>query len=69
MEVIKSVKFKYHGDFSELFRDFREMVEFCVDRALELDITSYAKLRKAVYEGMGAKMASEIPYLLLPLSM
>ena len=50
MEVIKAIKFKYHGDFSELFRDFRKMIEFCIDKALELGVTSYAKLRKAVYE-------------------
>jgi len=50
MEVIKSIKFKYYGNFDELFRDFREMIEFCIDKALELGITSYAKLRKAVYE-------------------
>ncbi len=49
-KVIKSVKFRYHGSFDELFRDFREMIEFCIDKALELNITSYAKLRKAVYE-------------------
>jgi len=50
MEVIKAVKFKYFGDFDQLFRDFREMVEFCIDKALELNITSYAKLRKAAYD-------------------
>lgn len=50
MEAIKSVKFRYHGDLRELFGDFREMVEFCIDKALELRITSYYKLRKAVYE-------------------
>ena len=50
MEVIKAVKFKYYGDFNELFKDFRDMVEFCIDKALELGMTSYAKLRKAIYE-------------------
>jgi len=48
MEVIKAVKFKYHGDFDELFKDFRGMLEFCIDKALKLGITSYAKLRKAI---------------------
>ncbi|WP_457549235.1 hypothetical protein [Archaeoglobus sp.] len=56
MEVIKAVKFKYHGDYDELFRDFREMVVFCIDKALELSITSYAKLRKAVYEEWKQKL-------------
>ena len=50
MEVIKAVKFKYHGDLHELFKDFREMLEFCIGKALKLGITSYAKLRKAIYE-------------------
>jgi len=50
MEVIKAVKFKYCGDFNELFKDFREMIEFCIDKALKLDITSYAKLRRAIYD-------------------
>lgn len=49
MELIKSVKFKYHGDLNELFGDFKEMIEFCIDKALELGITSYAKLRKSIY--------------------
>ena len=50
MEVIKAGKFKYQGDFCELFNDFKEMIEFCIEKALELNITSYAKLRKAIYE-------------------
>ena len=36
MEVIKVIKFKYHGDFSELFRDFKEMIEFCIDKGFSL---------------------------------
>jgi len=50
MEVIKAVKFKYHGSLDELFKDFREMLEFCIDKALDIGITSYAKLRKTIYE-------------------
>ena len=50
MEVIKDVKFKYHGSLGELFKDFREMLEFCIDKALDIGITSYAKLRKTIYE-------------------
>ena len=50
MEVIKAVKFKYYGDLNELFKDFREMIVFCIDEALKFGITSYAKLRKAVYD-------------------
>jgi len=50
MEVIKAVKFKYHGSLGELFKDFREMLEFCIDKALDIGITSYAKLRKTIYE-------------------
>ncbi len=50
MEVIKAVKFKYYGDLNELFKDFREMIVFCIDKALKLGITSYVKLRNAVYD-------------------
>jgi len=50
MEAIKAVKFKYYGNFNELFKDFREMIEFCINRALELGITSYAELRKSIYD-------------------
>ena len=50
MEVIKAIKFKYNGDLNELFEDFKEMIEFCINRALELGMTSYAKLRKAIYD-------------------
>ncbi len=50
MEVIKAVKFKYYGDLNELFKDFKEMIVFCIGKALKLGITSYAKLRKAVYD-------------------
>ena len=51
MEAIKSVKFKYKcdSDMREIFKDFREMIMLCIDRALELNITSYARLRKAIY--------------------
>jgi len=51
MLVIKSVKFKYKCDtnIGELSDDFQEMLQFCIDRALELGITSYTRLRKAVY--------------------
>ena len=51
MEAVKSVKFKYFFDSNirGIFNDFREMLEFCIDRALELNITSYARLRKTVY--------------------
>jgi len=52
LEAIKSVKFKYrcNPDIGGLFNDFREMIMLCIDRALELNITSYARLRKAIYD-------------------
>jgi len=50
MEVIKTVKFKHYEDFNELFKDFREMIEFCINNSLELGITSYAKLRRTIYK-------------------
>ncbi|HII59333.1 TPA: hypothetical protein HA335_01945 [Methanocaldococcus jannaschii] len=49
MEVIKAIEFKYYSDVVELIYDFKEMVNFCIDKAMELGITSYAKLRKAIY--------------------
>ena len=51
MEAIKSVKFKYKcdSDIEEIFKDFREMIMLCINRALELNITSYARLRKTIY--------------------
>ena len=51
MEAIKSVKFKYKcdSDIEEIFKDFCEMIMLCIDRALELNITSYARLRKTIY--------------------
>ena len=52
MKAIKSVKFRYScdTDMRELFRDFQEMIEFCIEKALEHNITSYARLRKVVYD-------------------
>ena len=49
MEVIKAVEFKHCADVVELINDFKQMVNFCIDKAIELRITSYAKLRKAIY--------------------
>ncbi|MEM2441786.1 MAG: transposase, partial [Candidatus Bathyarchaeia archaeon] len=34
----------------KLLEDFRDMVNFCIDFAVERRITSYAKLRKSIYE-------------------
>jgi len=55
MENTVTVKFKYHGDLSELFRDYKEMLEFCIDRAIELKTTSFAKLWQSVYENWKVK--------------
>jgi len=34
------------------------MVNFCIEKALELNVTSYAKLRKAIYEEFKAKWSN-----------
>ena len=46
-----SVPFKYEPDarVRRLLEDFRDMVNFCVERALETRMTSYARLRNIVY--------------------
>ncbi len=52
VEVILSVPFNYEAndDIRRLLEDFRSMVNFCIDSALKRRITSYATLRKGVYE-------------------
>ncbi len=52
MEVILSVPFSYDAsnEVRRLLEDFRDMINFCIDFALKRRITSYATLRKGVYE-------------------
>jgi putative transposase len=52
MEVVLGVPFGYepNDELKNLLEDFREMVNFCIDYAYRRRITSYAKLRKGVYE-------------------
>jgi len=54
LETVKSVWFGIEESEREkvkkLLEDFRDMVNFCIEKALELNITSYYKLRKAVYD-------------------
>jgi putative transposase len=52
VEVILGVPFGYEpdGELKKLLEDFREMINFCIDYAYRRRITSYAKLRKGVYE-------------------
>ncbi|MCQ5340779.1 MAG: RNA-guided endonuclease TnpB family protein [Candidatus Methanomethylicia archaeon] len=52
MEVILGVPFGYelNEEIRKLLEDFRCMVNFCIDYAYRRRITSYAKLRKGVYE-------------------
>ena len=38
------------GKMRKLLEDFRDMVNFCIGKAIELNITSSFKLRKAIYE-------------------
>ncbi|MEM3832442.1 MAG: transposase [Thermoprotei archaeon] len=52
MEIVLSVPFVYevNDEVRKLLEDFRDMVNFCIGFAVERRITSYAKLRKSVYE-------------------
>ncbi|MDI9619995.1 MAG: hypothetical protein QFX33_04205 [Candidatus Nezhaarchaeota archaeon] len=52
MEIVLSVPFVYkvNDEVRKLLEDFRDMVNFCVGFAAERRITSYARLRKSVYE-------------------
>ena len=52
MECVLGVPFGYepNEELRKLLEDFRDMVNFCIDYAYRRRITSYAKLRKGVYE-------------------
>ena len=52
MEVILGVPFGYepNEEVRRFLEDFRDMVNFCIDYAYKRRITSYARLRKNVYE-------------------
>ena len=52
MEVVFGVPFGYEpGDgLRKLLEDFRDMVNFCIDYAYRRRVTSYARLRKGIYD-------------------
>jgi len=52
MEVVLGVPFGYepNDELRKLLEDFRDMVNFCIDYAYKRRITSFARLRKGVYE-------------------
>ncbi len=64
MEVILGVPFGYEAneEIRKLLEDFRDMVNFCIDYAWEKRITSYAKLRKGVYEEWKKKWSYSTHY-------
>jgi len=51
MEITLSVPFDYesNNEIRKLLEDFRDMVNFCINKALQNKVTSFAKLRKLVY--------------------
>ncbi|MEM1673923.1 MAG: hypothetical protein QXF23_00775 [Candidatus Bathyarchaeia archaeon] len=51
MEITLSVPFGYEQseEIRKLLEDFRDMLNFCIERALKDNITSYARLRKHIY--------------------
>lgn len=56
-KVILSVLFGYepNEEIRKLLKDFREMVNFCIDKALKHSVTSFSKLRKLVYDEWKSK--------------
>ena len=52
-----SVPFRYEAseDARKILEDFRDMVNFCIRRALETGVTSFARLRNLIYEEFRAK--------------
>ena len=56
-EVVLSVPFKYNAseDVRKVLEDFRDMVNFCIQKALETGVTSFARLRKLIYEEFRAR--------------
>jgi putative transposase len=52
VEVVLGVPFGYEFNYElrRLLEDFREMINFCINYAYKNRITSYAKLRKSIYE-------------------
>jgi putative transposase len=52
MECVLGVPFGYepNEETRKLLEDFRDMINFCIDHAVRNNMTSYAKLRKEVYE-------------------
>ncbi len=52
MELTLSVPFGYEPtrEIRKLLEDFRDMVNFCVNKALKHNVTSFDRLRKLVYD-------------------
>ncbi len=52
VDVVLAIPFSYERNeiIRKLLEDFRDMINFCIEKAIENDVTSYAKLRKLVYE-------------------
>lgn len=52
MEVTLSVAFGHEAseELRALLEDFREMVNFAIERALEANVTGCARLRKLIYD-------------------
>ncbi len=57
MEITLSMPFGYERNdaVERILKDFRDMVNFCVNTALKSGITSYARLRKTVYDEWKSK--------------
>jgi len=52
VDIVLSTPFSYERNevIQKLLEDFRDMINFCIEKAIENNVTSYARLRKLVYE-------------------
>jgi len=52
MEVIQSVRFRYEKtpEIQSLLETFRDMINFCIERALQHKVTSFMRLRALIYD-------------------
>jgi putative transposase len=66
IEVIQSVKFKYepNEEVLRLLKDFRDIVNYCITKLLELKTTSASKLHKVTYHELKRKYDYNTQYFI-----
>lgn len=65
MEIALSVPFDYepNDEVRRLLEEFRDMVNFCIEKALKHNITGFARLRKL--DGITQHISAILPVVLL----